>query len=110
MKTNIKHLKNFILIPIILFCFYLMLACGDEADIEFGEVYPELVSSGALLVTATNHPDGWGRENCSLCHNYNNIHLVNRLGIPLDLEGIRELTFIGGDSTCPSCHGTNGTD
>ena len=97
------------LLLILIFGFLVIFACGDDEQFEGGEYYPELTSAANLVLTENNHPDGWGREDCDVCHNFNNIHLVNRLGIPLDLEAIRELTFTEGNASCPDCHGDNGS-
>jgi hypothetical protein len=56
------------------------------------------------------HQGGWGRSNCFLCHNIENIHLVNNSSFDaVDVDAIRQKTIDEGLSSCMTCHGTNGT-
>ena len=98
--------------PLLLAALALALAaCGETATVE-GEDYGNLLASpGGLVVLQEEHPHGWGRPDCFLCHNVNNIHTVNRTGLPddvVDLAGVRAIVTTQGDASCPLCHGDNG--
>lgn len=90
----------------------LLAGCGDISSDPEGEDYGNLLASpGGLVVLEEEHPDGWGRPDCFLCHNVNNIHNVNRTGLPddvVDLEGVRAIVANQGEQSCSLCHGDNG--
>ena len=70
-----------------------------------------LASPGGLVVLEEEHPTGWMRADCFGCHNVNNIHQINRTGLPddeVDLAGVRAIVQSGGESSCMMCHGSNG--
>ena len=39
-------------------------------------------SCNGLIVLQREHPTGWTRPDCFGCHNVNNMHQVNRTGLP----------------------------
>ncbi|MBI4238421.1 MAG: hypothetical protein HY696_08395 [Deltaproteobacteria bacterium] len=83
-------------------------ACGGSAVNE-GENYGDLLASPAgLVLTEAEHEVGWGVAECTLCHNLENIHLVNRTTLSIDVEAIHEQTLDEGLAGCATCHGTNG--
>lgn len=82
--------------------------CGGTPTDE-GENYQNILTTEAgLILTEGEHPGGWGRAECTICHNLQNIHLVNRTGIAIDIESIHNQAIDGGVAVCASCHGTNG--
>lgn len=86
-------------------------ACGQDGAQE-GEDYGNLLDSpGGLIVLQEEHPDGWGRPDCFLCHQGSNLHMVNRTGLPdavVDLPGVRAIVGTQGEASCAQCHGDNG--
>lgn len=84
-------------------------SCAGSEFIE-GEDYGNLLDTPqGLVLTEDEHTDGWGRSACSTCHNLDNIHLVNRTGVPgVDIAAIHDQAITDGDAGCPDCHGTNG--
>ena len=87
--------------------------CGEEAETQ-SESYGNLLASpGGLVVLEEEHPTGWGRPDCFACHNVNNMHQVNRTGLPdadVGLPGIRAIIRSGGEDSCMMCHGGNGVE
>lgn len=86
-------------------------ACGSDGSNEPENYGNLLASPGGLIVLHEEHPDGWGRPDCLVCHNAAYIHTVNRTGLPdaqVDLPGIQQLVRVEGQSSCPQCHGDNG--
>lgn len=93
-----------------LFVCLFLVSCGGSTFSD-GEDYGNLLDSEAgLILTEEEHVGGWGRADCTTCHNLENIHLVNRTGIPIDVDAIREETLEEGVSSCPDCHGLNGLE
>jgi hypothetical protein len=86
-------------------------ACGTDGP-ETPENYGNLLDSpGGLLVLQEEHPDGWGRPDCLVCHVASNMHTVNRTGLPdaqIDLPGVRAIVQAQGQASCSQCHGDNG--
>jgi|APSaa5957512576_1039674.scaffolds.fasta_scaffold54350_1 hypothetical protein len=83
--------------------------CGSEAT-DTGENFGDITDSpDSLVLTEEEHIYGWGRDDCTMCHNLNNIHLVDRTGIGLNMEDIQDITFEDGEDSCATCHGNNGT-
>jgi hypothetical protein len=81
------------------------IVCDRDADCPPGEY------CNGLIVLEQEHPTGWTRPDCLLCHNVNNIHQVNRTGLPddeVDLANIRAIVQNQGENSCPLCHGDNG--
>ena len=85
--------------------------CGSDAGPQSEDYGNVLASPGGLIVLEGEHPSGWGRPGCFGCHNVNNMHQVNRTGLPddeVDLPGIRAIIQSGQETSCPMCHGSNG--
>lgn len=83
-------------------------ACGS-VEPQTGENYGNLLAtSGGLVLNQGKHAVGWGKSDCTLCHNFNNIHLVDRTGTSIDMAAIRTTVYNQGISSCATCHGTNG--
>ncbi len=101
-------MKLFLTGVLLFSCF--LLSCGGSAFND-GEDYGNLLDSPeGLIVTEEEHVGGWEREDCTMCHNLENIHLVNRTGIPIDIEAIHEEALEDGLASCAPCHGTNGVE
>ncbi len=66
-----------------------------------------LDSEEGLLITEEEHPDGWGREECTTCHAFEALH---RRGCTegVDLVLVRETVEYEGMDACATCHGENG--
>lgn len=83
-------------------------ACGRGND--DGQDFGNLVASAqGTQLTRAEHPTGWGRSECFLCHPVDEIHHVDRSGtgtVPLD--DIRRLVGQEGLASCHLCHGDNG--
>ena len=79
---------------------------GDDSGQDLGNIFE---SSEGLILTEEEHPDGWKREDCLICHPLNVIHQEDRteLGI-LPLEDIQEFVLQEGPESCVICHGDNG--
>jgi len=87
-----------------------MISCGGTA-VNDGENYGNLLDSpGGLILTQEKHLIGWGNSQCTMCHDLENIHLVNRTGIPIDIQQIHDEAIEGGIAVCADCHGTNGVE
>lgn len=85
-------------------------SCGGIGT-NGGENYGNLLDSpGGLILTQGEHPAGWGRTDCTSCHELDNIHLVNRTGLDIDIAAIHDLAVSGGEAGCPDCHGANGVE
>lgn len=101
MKTIRKFSLLFLAIP---FC----IACGSTAD-DTGENFGNVLDSpSGLTLTEAEHVYGWGRSDCLMCHNTNNIHQEDRTGGGTDVEAIETETQEQGESICVTCHGDNG--
>ena len=99
-------MKIFLLLSILFFG----IACGDGA-LDEGENYGNLLDSPeGLVLTEGEHPAGWGRAECTTCHNLDNIHLVDRTGIGVDIEAIHQEALDEGNEGCLTCHGANGVE
>lgn len=85
-----------------------LLSCGSP-EFNEGEDYGNLLDSPeGLTLTEEEHEIGWGNSECTICHNLENIHLVNRTDIPIDIEAIHEQAIEDGIAGCVDCHGANG--
>lgn len=115
-KLKSKRLPRLILRAFI-FIFFVgstgstLLSCSREASRDL-ENYGDINQSpgGIALVTPAEHPSGWGRRECLLCHNA-------ALGIhrgpnsPIDAAALNEIIRQNGGSVfCLSCHGPNGVN
>jgi hypothetical protein len=90
---------------------WLLVACGGGAAPQSEDYGNLLASPGGLIVLEEEHLTGWMRTDCFGCHDVNNIHQVNRTGLPddeIDLAGVRALVAAEGEASCAACHGTNG--
>lgn len=91
-----------------LLAFVCIVGCGSDNTLT-GEDHGNLaVGESGLILTQTEHEEGWGEANCFFCHNMANIHQTDRTGTGLNLEAIRTLTEEEGLDSCVDCHGTNG--
>lgn len=91
------------LLPIL----FLFAACGSS-PVNEGENFGNLLNtSGGLVLTQAEHPTGWGESECTLCHNLENIHLVDRTGVT-DITAVHNQAISEGITGCAACHGTNG--
>jgi len=89
--------------------FVALISCGSEAD-DNGEDFGNILDSpSSLVLTEDEHVYGWGRSDCLMCHNINNIHLQNRTDVTIDMEEIQDQVAEEGESICMDCHGSNGT-
>ena len=89
----------------------LLAGCGSGGDPQSEDYGNLLASPEGLVLVAEEHPSGWTRSDCFGCHNVNNIHQVNRTGLPdaeVDLPGVRAIVRSGGEASCAMCHGSNG--
>ena len=97
------------MIKILLLIFFVALvSCVEEDDggQDFGNIF---MSTEGLILTEDDHPDGWMREDCFVCHPLEVIHQVDRSGTgTLLLEDIQEFVLQEGLASCPICHGDNG--
>lgn len=83
-------------------------ACGGNST-RTGEDYGDLFDSpGGLTLDVNKHPHGWGKSDCTACHNLYNIHLGDDSEEGFDMAAVRELVSTEGISVCSRCHGTNG--
>lgn len=87
-------------------CLLIFCACGSVSTT--GEDYGNLdASPGGLALQQSEHVYGWGKSDCTLCHNLNNIHIsVSESGY--DMAAVRAQVASQGLSACSVCHGTNG--
>ncbi len=85
-----------------------MVSCvGEDNDgQDFGNIFD---TNEGLILTEEDHPDGWQREDCFVCHPLDVIHQVDRSGTgSLLLDDIQEFVIMEGLASCPICHGDNG--
>ena len=95
----------------LLLCLSVAAGCGSDAGPQSEDYGNLLASPGGLVVLEEEHPTGWMRADCFGCHNVNNIHQINRTGLPddeVDLPNVRAIVQSGGEASCMMCHGTNG--
>lgn len=88
--------------------FFLLSACQvNSRQVEnYGDI--NTTTGGIALSSQQEHPSGWGRSECLLCHNVKlNIH--RGPNSPVDADAIVFLTQQnGGARYCLTCHGPNG--
>lgn len=85
--------------------------CGSGAAPQSEDYGNLLASPEGLVIVESEHPSGWTRPDCFACHNVNNIHQVNRTGLPdavVDLKNVRAIVRSEGEASCSMCHGDNG--
>ncbi len=87
-----------------------LLGCGKGND--NGQDFGNLIASAqGTHLTREEHPEGWGRTECFLCHPVEEIHQVDRSGTGvLPLADIRRLVDRDGLESCHLCHGDNGVE
>lgn len=84
------------------------IACGNTS-VNGGEDYGNILNNPqGLVLTEDVHRVGWGRADCTTCHNLENIHLVNRTGVAIDIAQIHTQAIENGIAGCSACHGANG--
>lgn len=78
----------------------------DNEGQDFGNIFN---TDEGLILTEEDHPDGWQRDDCFVCHPLDVIHQEDRSGTgTLLLEDIQEFVIQEGLASCPICHGDNG--
>ncbi len=84
-------------------------ACGGGGH-DDGQDFGDLVASAqGTQLTRAEHPTGWGRSECFLCHPLEEIHRVDRSGTGIvPLADIRRFVDRDRLGSCPLCHGDNG--
>jgi len=98
-------------------------ACGSDGS-RPSENYGNLLTSPqGLVLVQSEHPTGWTRPDCFVCHQVQQIHTTNRTGLPncqqvntgaatpvpcIDLSDVRTIVRNQGEASCAQCHGTNG--
>ncbi len=103
---SLKIFRRMLFVSCSLWC--LLSGCGGTVT-DGGEDYGNLLDSPeGLVLTEDEHDVGWGHSECTMCHNLENIHLVNRTEIAIDIEAIHEQALEEGLAVCSDCHGTNG--
>lgn len=84
-------------------------ACGTDAPPRADDYGNLLASPSGLVIEASEHPSGWGRADCFLCHEIRSMHTVNRTGSDeVDLAEVRAIVRSGREASCALCHGDNG--
>jgi hypothetical protein len=79
---------------------------GNDDGQDFGDI---VAGAQGTQLTREEHPTGWGRSDCFLCHPLEEIHQVDRSGTGVvPLEDIRRLVDRERLSSCHLCHGDNG--
>lgn len=58
-------------------------------------------------LTSSNHPHGYQKFQCFVCHHPENIHQVNRYGSS-NFDLANSLVQQSGLASCSGCHGKNG--
>src|SRR5262245_53940370 len=90
-----RHCRRWLhLCASVLICGGILAACGSDAAPQSENYGNLLASPDGLVLVEAEHPTGWMRSDCFGCHNVNNIHQVNRTGLPddeVDLPGVRAI-------------------
>jgi hypothetical protein len=81
---------------------------GQEPQYEdYGDIFER--NGGSFVLKRDLHELGWGKTECFLCHNINNIHKVERVAaLKIDLKAIDDQVAKEGLNSCVDCHGNNG--
>ena len=82
------------------------LSCASLTPCEDLEV-PIGQSEEGLFVTPSEHPDGWGREDCGACHVIEVVH-QRECTTGVDYLELEQRVVVDGYASCPQCHGFNG--
>jgi len=80
-----------------------LLACGEPDCTDSAMID----GAGGLVLTAEEHPDGWGREACESCHATESIHRSG-CSTGVNYEDVNDLVAAEGNAACATCHGDNG--
>lgn len=84
------------------------LGCGST-EFNEGENYGNLLdTAGGLTLNQSEHELGWKKSDCTICHNLENIHLVNRTGTSTNIVTVHNRAISEGIGGCAACHGGNG--
>jgi hypothetical protein len=65
------------------------------------------MTAADITLSSNNHPHGYNRSDCFLCHLPMNIHQVDRLGAP-SFPFAKGAVERNGLNSCRGCHGSNG--
>lgn len=95
-----EFIPNFFLAMCLLF---FISACDTSRQYEEYQIKTE----ADLTLSSDNHPHGYQKTECFLCHHPENIHQVNRLGL-LSFDYAQTLVRDSGLRSCQGCHGKNG--
>ena len=96
-------MNNIILIICLILMSVVTSGCGQNRQYE----NYNLSSSDSIVLTAENHPHGYGKKTCFNCHVKSNIHYADRTGTGL-AAAARPLVEADGINACPQCHRNNG--
>ena len=66
-----------------------------------------MTSTDDLILKPSNHPHGYGRSDCFLCHIHSRIHQVDHLNSP-NFDLAPALVKQSKLKSCSGCHGKNG--
>ena len=81
---------------------FLLVSCADR---QYEDYHIENIAD--LTLSADNHPHGYGRSDCFVCHLPMNIHQVDRLHAP-SFPFAKRAVERNGLKSCAGCHGSNG--
>lgn len=85
-----------------------LVSAGCGSAVLTGEDYGDISASpSSLILTESEHLQGWGRSECNICHVFTNIH-IGTTAAGFNLADVRELVAAEGLSVCATCHGDNG--
>ncbi len=82
------------------------LSCASLTPCEDLEV-PIGQSEEGLVVTPSEHADGWGRDDCAACHVLAVVH-QRECTTGVDYLELETLVRTEGYDSCSDCHGSNG--
>jgi hypothetical protein len=87
------------------------IGCGSKGN-DDGQDFGNLIAGAqGTQLTREEHPTGWRRSECFLCHPIEEIHQEDRSGTGvLPLADIRDFVDREGLASCPLCHGGNGVE
>ena len=87
-------------------------ACSDDKQDklpaeDYGDIY--VANSNSFFLSEKTHEIGWGKSECFMCHNVNNIHLKDRTASKRgNVTYARLKVHENGVKACAGCHGANG--
>jgi hypothetical protein len=84
------------------------LSCASLTPCEDLEVTIGRSDEG-LVVTPSEHPDGWGREDCGACHVLEVVH-QRECTAGVDYQELEQRVGADGYDSCAVCHGANGVE